>query len=304
MTQFSETSTSAISQKHPFFSALSRFIQQLKTEFPQSADWEIKEIFKKITGKRPIDFIIEDSYPVDAQLQEIQAIIEKRVCHYPIAHLLETCEFMENDLFVNSGTFIPRPETELLVKEAITFAGERFRDLPEPYAVDLGTGSGCITVSFLKKMPNWHVTAFELSQEAVQSARTNIGQNGLDLQAVVIHKNYFDAEWTDAEGNFPQLILVNPPYISENDYQALPAEVQKEPYAALIGGEKGYEIPQQILRLSAQRLAPNGLVIMEIGAGQSAALRTFADSTGLKVNRIIKDEQGHDRIMIFEVQHG
>ncbi|MCA9396886.1 MAG: HemK family protein methyltransferase, partial [Candidatus Omnitrophica bacterium] len=210
----------------------------------------------------------------------------------------------ESDLFVNSGTFIPRPETELLVKEAVVFAGERFGNLPEPYAVDLGAGSGCITVSFLKKMPNWHVTSFELLPEAVQSTLTNIRKNGLDSLAVVIHKNYFDSEWTDTEGRAPQLILANPPYISENDYQTLPAEVQKEPYAALVGGEKGYEIPQQILRLSVQRLAPNGLVMMEIGAGQSEALRIFAEGIGLKVNRIIKDEQGHDRIMIFEVQHG
>lgn len=287
-----------------FFSELNRLTLLLKQRYPQSAEWEIKEIFKKITGKRPIDFIVEDHFPGDKEFKAIETVVIKRLSSEPIAHLLGSCEFMEYEFYVNNQIFIPRPETELLVAEAVAAAQNRFSDVEPLFAVDLGTGSGCIAVSFALRAMNWKILAFDSCEHAVACARKNVQTHNLSSRIVVEKQDYFDVEWSDEVGFKPHLIMANPPYIAQHDFNSLPEEVKKEPYQALIGGKMGFEIPEKILHLSVRRLAPRGLLVMEIGADQSKVLKDIAEQVGLSVVRMVQDDQQHDRIMIFEVKNG
>ena len=187
---------------------------------------------------------------------------------------------------------IPRPETELIIEEALRHAREVC--LPREI-VDVGTGSGCIAIALAHELPSARVTATDISIAALDVARRNAERHGVARRIQFLNADLLD-DVTPAD-----LIVSNPPYIPAADAPGLQPEVaQHEPAVALFGGpDDGLELVRRLLASAAAHLAYEGRLMIEFGFGQEAPLREAARHAGWDVMRICNDLQGIPRVAIL-----
>ncbi|MCP9464136.1 MAG: peptide chain release factor N(5)-glutamine methyltransferase [Nitrospira sp.] len=226
------------------------------------------------------------------------SLVTRRSGREPLQYILGTQEFCGLEFYVTPAVLIPRPETELLVQEAL-----RVVDLNrEEVVVDVGTGSGCVAVTLATILPKARILAVDRSPEALAVAQTNAERHG------VLHK----IEWVEGDLLSPlagrefkrkvDVIVCNPPYVSEEEWEQLQPEVRQfEPRSALVAGPKGTEYHERLLWDSLDYLTPSGTLVMEIGCGQLAAVcRLIEASGGYGPVRVVKDEAGVDRTVVVQ----
>jgi release factor glutamine methyltransferase len=185
----------------------------------------------------------------------------------PLPYLLGHWEFYGLDITVSPAALIPRPETELMVEQAIAWlrlrpAGGR--------VCDVGCGSGCVAVALAANLPGLQVTASDISPAAVELARHNVARHGLADRVQVVLADLLP----ETPAAF-DLICANLPYIPSDRLAGLPV-ARWEPISALDGGPDGLDVIRRLLGIAPQRLAPDGLLLMEIEAGQGAATSLLA----------------------------
>jgi release factor glutamine methyltransferase len=217
-----------------------------------------------------------------AQAEAFEALVTARAARRPMAQILGERLFWGRSFRVTSATLDPRPETEILVAEALS---QPFRRL-----LDLGTGTGCILISCLLDGPGSTGLGVDLSPEALAVAAENAARHG--ARAEFLHSDWFSA----VEGRF-DLIVSNPPYIAEDEMAGLAPEVRDfEPHLALTPGGDGLA-PYRILAQEAPaHLEPGGRLIVEIGPSQGAAVAGLFAAAGLAV-RVLPDLDGRDRVV-------
>jgi release factor glutamine methyltransferase len=232
------------------------------------------------------------------EVAKVLALVARRRKREPLQYLLGTQEFCGLEFEVNPSVLIPRPETELLVRETI-------RRLPRgrhPTLVDVGTGSGCLAVTLARSISTGKVLAIDFSASALQTAKHNADRQGVgsvitwlegDLLAPLVGRGLEGAV---------TVIISNPPYIREAEWETLQPEVRLyEPRTALIAGPHGTELHERLLSEAIPFLMPGGLLLMELGQGQSAALcEKVGSMAAYKAAEIVLDEAGIDRILIVE----
>jgi release factor glutamine methyltransferase len=186
-------------------------------------------------------------------------LVRRRAEHTPVAYLVGRREFYSLPFRVTPDVLIPRPETELLVVELVDLAGEN----PSPLAIaDIGSGSGILAVCAVKHVPGCSVTAVDLSPAALEVARTNARDLGVENDIEFVQGDLFAA--VPAERRF-DFILSNPPYVSESELADLPPDVRDhEPRLALAAGEHGTSVIERLIPQAAERLNPGGWLLMEI----------------------------------------
>ncbi len=189
------------------------------------------------------------------------------------------------------AVLIPRPETEHLVELAMTLA----RTFPQPAILDLGTGSGAIAISLKHELPHAHIYASDLSEAALSIAR----ENAQSLLPAGQQMTFFQG---DLFAPFPEmtfdLIVSNPPYISEPEYAALACEVRDhEPKLALYAGQDGLDVYRRLIAEAVAHLNPHGVVLVEIGCGQQDAVMQLFEQQHFHVERIVKDYAGIERVI-------
>lgn len=228
----------------------------------------------------------------------IEALVARRVAREPLQYLLGTQEFCGLEFSVSPAVLIPRPETELLIQYIVGHV----HALSEATIVDVGTGSGCVAITLAARLKGRRILAIDRSPEALEVAQRN----------AVRHAVRDRIEWLEGDLLAPlrerqvadtiDVIVSNPPYISESDWAGLEPEVRVfEPRMALIGGTQGTEFHERLLRESREFLAPGGLLIMEIGVGQAATVRQFAEQIGgYTALRIIEDAAGIERVVMAQ----
>lgn len=219
------------------------------------------------------------------------AWIARRARHEPVAYITGEREFFGRLFRVTPDVLIPRPETEFVVEAALEWAR-----LHTPAAVlDVGTGSGCLAVTLACELPRAAVTATDVSSDALNVARDNAARHHVADRIAVVKGPLF----ADQPGPW-DLIVSNPPYVPRRDYDGLAADVRDfEPRVALLGGDDGLDVIRAITRAAADGLAPAGLLVMEIGAGQVDAVRALIDrTTGLSWTRVLPDLQGIPRVVV------
>lgn len=210
--------------------------------------------------------------------------------HKPAQYILGYEDFHGLRFQVDERVLIPRPETEELVD--LILAENPSTDLK---VLDIGTGSGAISVSLKKSRPLWQVTASDLSADALVLAKENAKLNQADISFV--QSDVFE----DISGNF-DIIVSNPPYISENDKDEVGVNVlTSEPNMALFADEDGLAIYRRIVEGAAEHLIPQGKIYFEIGYKQGQDLKQllylhFPD----KRVRILKDQFGQDRMVVMD----
>ena len=233
----------------------------------------------------------EEEVPTDAE-RRLEALLARRLAGEPAAYLLGRREFYGRDFFVDSGTLIPRPETEHLVEAALEFFGDR----QDVRFLDLGTGSGCIAVTLAAERPTWRGAAVDISSAALKTARKNAEANGA-ADAVTFVEADFTGPLPFACGSF-DLVVSNPPYISEEEYAGLDPGVRNfEPRSALVPGPSGLEHPRAVEAAARALLKEGGLLLMEHGCLQGDACRALCSDAYWKDMRTGRDLAGKDRFL-------
>jgi release factor glutamine methyltransferase len=220
-------------------------------------------------------------------------LAERRLKREPVARIVGIREFWSLRLQVDSTTLVPRPETETLVEAALAEVeslGERTRPLR---IADLGTGSGAILLALLSELPNAFGVGTDTSFGALHLARRNARHLQLGRAAFVV------CDFGAALGGSFDLVVVNPPYIASDDIAALAPEVRDyDPWAALDGGPDGLDCYRAIAAMIPPSLKPAGALVVELGAGQAAAVGLLFSQAGLAPVCLRTDLAGTPRALV------
>ncbi|MBN2337801.1 MAG: peptide chain release factor N(5)-glutamine methyltransferase [Acidobacteria bacterium] len=224
----------------------------------------------------------------------LDALAARRVRGEPLQYLTGEREFYGRPFRVTPDVLIPRPETEILVEEAIG----RMRSLgrPDPRYADVGTGSGCIALSVACEFPESFGYGVDRSFAALRVAAENAVRLGAAGRVAWVAADLLEC--------FPDrgcldFILSNPPYVPSGDYNDLPREVREyEPRIALFGGDDGLDVYRSLIPAGAARLVPGGELLLEVGRGQAAAVGRLMEEAGLRPEAAVRDLQGIARVVI------
>ncbi len=222
------------------------------------------------------------------ELARYRELIRRRAAGYCTAVLIGEKEFMGIPFRVNEHVLVPRPDTEAWLEKVI----QRFRNLPDISMLDLGTGSGALAVSFLYYCKEARGVAVDISEKALETAKTNGERAGISDRVEFRRGDFLDALREDERFD---VILSNPPYIPSGDIDGLAEEVRREPRIALDGGADGLKFYRALGEKAACFLRPGGLLAAEVGIGQAETVRTFFENGGLTDIEIIPDYGGVDR---------
>jgi len=243
--------------------------------------------------KERIDLYSKDLIITSQLLKKYFALIKKRTKGIPLQYLIGKVNFYGYDFQIKKGVFIPRPETEILVEETIKIYKKYFS--PNIIKIlDIGTGCGNIAISLGKEIENCHITATDISEDALKLAKENAYLLNVKNKIKFIKTNFFSC----LNDKF-HIIISNPPYIPENELKNLPLEVKKEPELALNGGKFGLVYIQKILKQGWKYLFENGFLILEIGKGQGDFLKK-EKFFSLKLIKFVNDLNNIERIVVLK----
>jgi release factor glutamine methyltransferase len=212
----------------------------------------------------------------------------------PLQHVTSEQAFLENTIAVRPGVFVPRPETELVAVRAL----EVIEAVSRPVVVDVGTGTGAIAVTVAARRPDAEVLATDASPAAVRLA----GENAHRLSARVdVRLGDLLAPLDPALRGRVDLIVSNPPYLTEDEFRDLPPEVRLEPYEALVGGT---DVHARLAEDARHWLRPGGWLVLEIGETQGSEVRALLVAAGFDRVSVGHDLAGRDRVVSGSLQPG
>ena len=228
----------------------------------------------------------------DNQKEYFLSMIKDRLNGRPIAYIVGHREFMGLDFYVKEGVLIPRPDTETLVEEIIEICKEKYVNI-----LDIGTGSGAITVSLAKYLPKSKLTSFDISDIPLEVGKINAINNGVDNKIEFIKSDLFSAI-KEKDIKF-DVIVSNPPYIRKADMNTLHTQVKDyEPYNALEGGIDGLDFYKNITEQSHLYINKGGVLAYEVGHDQAQDVAMIMQNNGYTNIYTKKDIQGIDRVVI------
>lgn len=224
----------------------------------------------------------------------LDRLIARRSVREPIAYITGTREFYGRDFHVNSAVLIPRPETELIIDQALACAGARMQGCA---IADVGTGSGCLAITLALELPSARVEATDISRSALEVAQLNANLLGADRSVEFREGAFFAGSPTVFD-----VIVSNPPYVAEHDRASMQTDVVDfEPPTALFAGNDGLACIRELVRLAPEHLRPGGRLIFEFGFGQADAVDALIRSSRLIFVAIHKDLQGIPRVAVATV---
>lgn len=221
---------------------------------------------------------------------EFMKYVQRRLEREPLQYILETQSFMDILVHVDENVLIPRAETEILVQEALQICDS----IPSPRILDMCTGSGAIAVSLATCLPEALITAADISASALDIARRNARKNRVEDRITFVCGDFFAPL---PENESYNLIVCNPPYISETEYRDLAPEVQREPYQALYGGKDGLDLYRRFVLEAPQYLNAGGRVLLEIGWRQGQEVSRILSEHGFTAIKVFSDWNGLDRLV-------
>ncbi len=230
------------------------------------------------------------------QSQFLSKVLKRRAQGEPLQYILGKTEFMGLEFRVNPAVLIPRQETEILVEAALNIVSRLAGDPASRLRIlDLGAGSGCIAISLAKLLSSAQVDAVDISEEALAVACDNARRNNVQI-------GFFRGNLFSGYNLTPKtyhLIVSNPPYISSADIDQLQPEIKFEPRLALDGGNDGLDYYRSIVEQSPAYLADEGYLIMEMGYGQSPAIKNILQKSGkFEIIEVVKDYSDIERVLV------
>ncbi|MBM3887946.1 MAG: peptide chain release factor N(5)-glutamine methyltransferase [Verrucomicrobia bacterium] len=300
------------------------FFQRRGVDSPRlTIELMVAHVLKRKRLELYLDFERDVPEPALGTLREM---VKRRAEGEPLQYVLGEASFCGLEIAVDKRVLIPRPETEMLVDyvlKNVTRAASSGFGVPAlagsgdpsaiqtqpakagtpnpasgPRIVDLGTGSGAIAIALAKNLPAARVMAVDASADALDVARANAAKHEVTVE--FFHGDVFESLPADVKFD---VIVSNPPYIPSGEIGSLAREIRDhEPVAALDGGADGLTVITRIARESKPRLEPGGRVVVELAAGQhEAAQRIFLDN-GFRVEKMIADLNGHQRVLVAAIK--
>lgn len=228
-----------------------------------------------------------------AQCNALSALITRRLEKEPMAYILGKREFWSLELAVSPETLVPRPETELLVETALSLFQQDNRAVR---AADLGTGSGAIAIALAHERPSWQIFATEMSREALAVAQCNakkMGAKGI---------SFYWGNWCKALPCVDfDVIISNPPYLAQKEWEANKEALWWEPREALVAGEEGLSALRHICKTGLAYLRPGGRLVLEHGHRQGAFVRRWLEEEGFREVSSVLDLASNERMTIGTV---
>jgi release factor glutamine methyltransferase len=275
-------------------------LRRLRASRIPSARAEAEWLLGHLLGVRPLDLYLDES-PCPADVADrFVSLIDARIAGTPLAYLIGEAEFFGRPFVVRPGVFIPRPETEAVVAQAIeALRARRSAGPARPLRLlDLGTGTGCIAVTLALELPSCAIVGVEVSWTALQVAQENVARHGVSSRVWLV-----GGEWTEAlRGPFDGMVA-NPPYVPCAQVERLPREVRQEPLLSLDGGQDGVVHLRHLIAQAPRLLAPGGLLTVECGDTQAALLAQQAAALPWAARvEIVSDLAGRPRGLVITRQ--
>ncbi len=269
----------------------SRGIEQPRT------DAEV--LLAHVLGYKRLDLYLNFDQPLTKrELATYREAIKRRAKREPVQYITGEQEFWSLPIKVTPAVLIPRPETECLVEKALEVARKLQICGKITHILEIGTGSGAISLALAKELQNVLVFATDISPEALALARQNAINLNLHSKITFFASNLYDSLGSGAREYF-DIIVSNPPYISEEEYEKLPPEIRDfEPRKALFGGKDGVSVTREIILSGGKYLKPGGTMLLEIGYSQGQTFKDFAKSIAwISHVKIHRDYSGLDRVL-------
>lgn len=241
----------------------------------------------------------QDDLLEEATWLHYEEMIRRRAKKEPVAYITGEKYFYGRKFFVNRNVLIPRPETELLVEQALRWSQSCLKFKDKLQILDLGTGCGNLAISLALELPLAEVWAVDISKAALETARVNAGYHQVTKRIHFLESNYFNA-FNGLTTPLFDLIVSNPPYISSKEMTTLPGSVvDYEPHQALNGGRDGLDAFRKILTdLEGYARKPT-VLLLEIGANQQVAVgRLFRESRAFRLIGWRVDLSGRPRLYL------
>ena len=262
---------------------------------------EQEQLLTSVLGCERIELYFDPKVLSEDQQQSYDSMCKRLLDGEPLQYIIGHCDFMGCKLLVNENVLIPRPETEILVAHAIKTMNKYFTH-KFLRILDLGAGSGSISIALAKLLSNCEVTSVDVSAEAISLAKENAEINSVNSKINFICEDMFDhLEKAQKAGLKFDLIISNPPYIKTSSLKDLPRNVKREPMLALDGKDDGLYFYKNIISKVKNLISDDGYLMMEIGDDQCEDVKELL-RTQLHSNNITseKDYVNTDRIIIWK----
>lgn len=226
------------------------------------------------------------------ELAEFKAVLQRRLTHEPLQYITGETEFMGIPLYVNPSVLIPRPETEELVEKALEWMKTRSVDRID--VLDVGTGSGNISIALERFSPAANVISIDVSTEALAVAASNMERHGCSRILLQQCNVFCDL----LPGTTFDMVIANPPYISAGEFALLAPEVKEfEPVIATTDNGDGLKFIRRVCELAVARLRSEGSLFMEIAHNQGVDATGIAVNAGLADVKVFRDLSGNERML-------
>lgn len=253
-----------------------------------TARLDAEVLLRHVTGCSPVDLVAHaERVLTEAETQSLRELVARRRAGEPVAYLTGSREFWSMTLQVTPAVLIPRPETELLVEQALA------RIPPDAHwnIADLGTGSGAIALALAHERPGCRVHACDSATQALDVARANAARLG------IANIEFFHGDWlAPLAHRVLEMIVSNPPYVRADDRHLNEGDVRFEPISALVGGADGLDAIRAIAKQAFARLLPGGWLLLEHGPDQATAVADILTAAGFCEILCHRDLAGRDRV--------
>jgi len=276
---------------------LERGAQELERAGVSRSRWEAEVLLRQAMGCSRETLLADLAEPVEAEAAGyFFQLVDRRRGRVPLQYLLGSQEFWGLTFQVTPAVFIPRPETECLVEEAIRRLGHR------PVRVaDVGCGSGCVAISIAASLPDSQLYAIDLSPAALAVAGENARRNEVSSRIEFLQGDLLHPLLDRSEPPLLDAVVSNPPYVPEPDLVGLQPEVKDhEPRMALAAGPDGLEIVRRLLPQAESLLVPEGFLLLEIGMGMENKVKSLLAETRLTWQTTVPDLQGFPRVVVAQ----
>ncbi len=275
--------------------ALQSAVQTLLRKGIDDASAEAELLLGHVLGMSKTQLHTEpEKVLTSTEISQLWSLIQRRLNHEPAAYILGHCEFYGIDLYLNCHTFIPRPETELLVEQAVELAHRISRPGKRITIADVGTGCGAIAVNLAIALPQAQIYAVDISARALQVAEMNCQRHAVSSHVELLLGNLLEplSERVD-------MIVANLPYIKDCEFEDLsPDIIDFEPTSALAGGLNGLDKIRLILEQMPGKLKCGGCFLLEIGKGQGEPVTSLIEGYFPKASiELIPDLGGIERVV-------
>jgi release factor glutamine methyltransferase len=267
-----------------------------------SAKLNAERLLADVLGLSRIELFFQHDRPVlGTELEAYRGLVRRRAAGEPLQQILGETEFYSRVFKVEPGVFIPRPETERLVEEAVALLTPADHRLLAPVAIEVGCGTGIIGVSLALEIPRLTLYATDINAAAIQLTKHNAHTLGAEPRVHLFQGNRFDPLPAHLKGEV-DLVVSNPPYVRAGDIPQLATEVSEhDPVEALDGGEDGLVFYRALASAVTSWLKPGGHLAVEIGDDQGQDVEDIFAGSKMQDIRIIRDYADRDRVVTARV---